>query len=72
MAWGNHGTAEGRRLAKLTLADRWGQVARAQAAALPPGCKGAACPAFALCQGRCEAQGTPRIAPDGGIWIETL
>ena len=22
--------------------------------ALPPGCKGAACPAFALCQGRCE------------------
>ena len=26
------------------------------AAQLPPGCKGAACPAFARCQGRCETK----------------
>jgi hypothetical protein len=28
--------------------------------ALPPGCKGPACPAFALCQGRCEVKRAER------------
>jgi hypothetical protein len=27
---------------------------------LPPGCKGSACPAFALCQGRCETRRAKR------------
>jgi radical SAM protein with 4Fe4S-binding SPASM domain len=30
----------------------------------PPGCKGHACPAFALCQGRCETRRVERRAPD--------
>lgn len=29
---------------------------------LPPGCKGQACPAFALCQGRCETRRAERAA----------
>lgn len=29
---------------------------------LPPGCKGHACPAFALCQGRCETRRAERAA----------
>lgn len=37
----------------------------------PPGCRGAACPAFALCQGKCAtASPETRMAPDGGVWIE--
>lgn len=53
-----------RRLAKVYYAD-------APRAGLPAGCRGAACPAFAICQGQCatdrEAQ---RTHPDGGVWIE--
>jgi hypothetical protein len=30
--------------------------------ALPAGCKGAACPAFALCQGRCATGPKPEAA----------
>lgn len=36
----------------------------------PPGCKGAACPAFAICQGHHESRET-RVHPDGGVWIES-
>jgi hypothetical protein len=33
---------------------------------LPPGCKGAACPAFVTCQGRCAIRRVEReIARDG-------
>lgn len=40
--------------------------------ALARGCRGAACPAFAICQGRCMPGLDPqRTAPDGGVWIET-
>jgi hypothetical protein len=47
------------------------RAARASAA-VPPGCKGAACPFFVSCQGRCATRQTAqRIAPDGGVWIET-
>lgn len=36
-------------------------------------CRGAACPAFAMCQGRCPTgRRQTRIAPDGGVWIDTL
>jgi hypothetical protein len=36
------------------------------------GCKGPACPAFAICRGRCATRrAEPRIAPDGGIWIDS-
>jgi hypothetical protein len=39
--------------------------------AAPAGCKGAACPAFAACQGRCASKhDMPRVHPDGGVWIE--
>jgi len=34
-------------------------------AALPPGCKGTACPAFALCQGRCEVRRIERAVLAG-------
>jgi hypothetical protein len=35
-------------------------------------CKGAACPLFMACQGRCAPRQRPqRIAPDGGVWIES-
>ena len=37
--------------------------------AVPAGCKGAACPFFAQCQGRCGSEA--RTAPDGGVLIET-
>ena len=30
---------------------------------LPPGCRGAACPAFALCRGRCGTPRTESAAP---------
>ena len=37
----------------------------------PPGCKGAACPAFALCQGKCATMSPEaRMAPDGGVRME--
>lgn len=32
-------------------------------ATLPAGCKGPACPAFALCQGRCETGRATRLDP---------
>lgn len=41
----------------------------AEPLAVPPGCKGAACPFFAQCQGRCAPQ-QARTAPDGGVLIE--
>lgn len=31
--------------------------------ALPPGCRGATCPAFALCQARCETRRAERETP---------
>lgn len=33
--------------------------------ALPPGCRGAACPAYALCQGRCGTGSGDRPVQDG-------
>lgn len=33
---------------------------------LPPGCKGAACPAFALCQGQCATRRLKREAVRDG------
>jgi hypothetical protein len=43
------------------------------APALARGCKGAACPAFAICQGRCATKHTqPRVHPDGGVWIDPI
>jgi hypothetical protein len=40
--------------------------------ALARGCRGAACPMFAICQGRhATGQGATRVAPDGGVWIAT-
>jgi radical SAM protein with 4Fe4S-binding SPASM domain len=54
------------RFAKVNFADHIG--AKAQ----PAGCKGAACPAFAICQGRCASrQERHQPHPDGGVWIET-
>jgi hypothetical protein len=38
--------------------------------ALARGCRGAACPAFAICQGRCAPEQRDH-APDGGVWIKT-
>jgi hypothetical protein len=39
--------------------------------ALARGCRGAACPAFAICQGRCgKGEVATRVAPDGGVWID--
>lgn len=37
--------------------------------ASPPGCRGAACPAFALCQGRCAGgeKGVSAAAPQAAI-----
>ncbi len=54
---------DARRFAKLNVP----QVSRTAL----NGCKGPACPAFDLCQGRCATrQSQPRIHPDGGVWIE--
>ncbi len=58
------GLIDARRFAKAQFADP------PQTRALPPGCRGAACPAFAMCQGRCATRET-RAHPDGGVWIET-
>lgn len=39
--------------------------------AVPKGCRGAACPLFAQCQGRCASpEAVQRSHPDGGVWIE--
>lgn len=39
--------------------------------ALPPGCKGRACPAFAICQGRCETRRAERMAAEAGYPVGT-
>jgi radical SAM protein with 4Fe4S-binding SPASM domain len=55
-------TIDGSRLAKAALMEV-PQVTRA----IPKGCRGSACPAFTLCQGRCETRRVEaRKAPDGG------
>jgi hypothetical protein len=59
--------ADARRLAKANLASP-SPADRGQRA----GCRGADCPAFAVCQGRCTTRrAEPRIHPDGGVWIDS-
>jgi radical SAM protein with 4Fe4S-binding SPASM domain len=36
--------------------ERWLEAEARQAVVVPAGCKGAACPFFAACQGRCAAK----------------